>query len=186
MRRRGAVIALLAVLAVGATARADSWVTVKPESRMGLSVRALGATQAGRFETWTADVTLDPARPEEARVNIDVQAASLRMNNASLTARTVGPAFLDATRHPVIRFRMTSLESLGAGRFTAGADVVVKGRTQAVRFPATLRVTGDTAQMTGGFSLDRTALGIGTSGPWNAVIGRQVRVDVVLVTRATR
>jgi len=148
-----------------------------------MSVRAFGATQAGRFGDWSSDIRFDPERPEQARVTIGVRASSLRMDQAALTRRATGPAFLDTAAHPEIRFQLRSLEPLGPERFTARADVTVKGRTGPVVFPVTLRVRGDTAQMTGGFSLDRAAYDIGTSGPGNGMIARQVRVDVSLATR---
>jgi hypothetical protein len=46
-----------------------------------------------------------------------------------------------------------------------------------------LRVEGDRAQMTGGFDVDRAAFGIGTSGPWNRAVSRQVNVQVSLRAR---
>ena len=110
--------------------------------------------------------------------------AALRMDNAALTRPAIGPALLDTERFPDIRLQLRSLRRLDGERFTAEADVTMKGVTRPVSFPVTLRSDGRTAQMTGGFSLDRAAYGIGTQGTWNRLIGRQVRVDVSLATRS--
>ena len=48
------------------------------------------------------------------------------------------------------------------------------GRTQSVTFPVDLRTEGDRARMTGSLSLDRTAFGIGTSGPLNGLIAARL------------
>lgn len=186
---RRSVFGGLAGLILCGAAPADSvldagrWAVVRESSSITLSVRALGANHAGRFGDWSGDIRFDPERPEQARVAINVRAASLRMEQTALTNRATGPAFLDTTAHPEIRFQLRSLEPLAPDRFTARADVTVKGRTRPVVFPVTLRVQGDAAQMSGGFSLDRAAYDIGTSGPWNGMIARQVRVDVSLATR---
>jgi hypothetical protein len=59
----------------------------------------------------------------------------------------------------------------------------VKGRRRDIAFPVDLRVAGERAQLTGAFTLDRADFGIGTSGPWNRLVGRQVTVRVALQAR---
>lgn len=180
--RRLAVAALLA-LATASSALADVWMAAPATSEIRFRVSAFGGEQRGRFQDWTATIDFEPSRPSAARVSLTVKSASLAMDNRSLSRMATGADFLDAARHPDIVFRLTSLTPVSATRYDAVAEVTVKGRTRTVRFPADLRITGDTAQMTGGFSLERADFGIGTSGPWNALTGRQVRVDVTLNAR---
>ncbi|WP_271086056.1 YceI family protein [Brevundimonas sp. NIBR11] len=184
-------MALIAML-IGAAAcmatgpgRADveRWLVVPGSSSITMRVGTPVGQRTGRFTRWTGDIRFDPDAPRTAHVAIEVEANSLRMDDARLTATAVGAGFLDSGRYPRVAFRLTGLEPAGGSRFTARADITMKGVTQAVVFPATLRNDGRTAQMTGGFSLDRAAFGIGTRGPWNGLIGRQVRVDVSLATR---
>ncbi|WP_269516329.1 YceI family protein [Brevundimonas subvibrioides] len=191
MRRRrflsGVILLATGAIALGGPpvlAQASRWVAVPAQSSITMRVGSPLGHRSGRFERWTADVRFDPAAPEAARVAVTVEAASLRMDNAALTRPAIGPALLDTERFPDIRFRLTSLRRLDGERFTAEADVTMKGVTRPVSFPVTLRSDGRTAQMTGGFSLDRAAYGIGTQGTWNRLIGRQVRVDVSLATRS--
>ena len=184
---RLAAIALLigaACLMTGA-ARADveRWVVVPADSTISMRVGTPVGARTGRFTRWSGDIRFDPDRPETAQVAIEVDSASLRMEDARLTATAVGAGFLDSGRYPHIAFRLTGLEPAGGSSFTARANITMKGVTRPVTFPATLRSGGGVAQMTGGFSLDRAAFGIGTRGPWNGLIGRQVRVDVSLATR---
>lgn len=184
---RSALIALVigaACLATGAS-RADvqRWIVVPADSAITLQVATPVGTRSGRFTRWTSDIRFDPQTPATAQVAIEVDAASLRMEDARLTPTATGAGFLDSGRYPRIGFRLTGLEPAGGNRFTARADITMKGVTRPVTFPTTLHSDGRVAQMTGGFSLDRAAFGIGTRGPWNGLIGRQVRVDVSLATR---
>ena len=175
---------LLAVGVAGpAGADADRWTVIGDSSAITLSVRALGVTQTGRFGRWSGDIRFDPEAPQDAEVAITVRAASLTMRQAAVTQRAVGPGFLDAERYPTIRFRLRDLEPTAAGRYTARADVTVRERTHPVTFPVTLSVDGGMARMRGGFVLDRADYGIGTRGAMNALVARQVRVDVALATR---
>jgi polyisoprenoid-binding protein YceI len=185
MRRRAVLLSLVALpFASPAAAQVRRWSVDAARSAITMRIRAAGLTQTGRFEDWSGDIRFDPATPGTAQVAIEVRAASLKMQDAALTTRATGPAFLDAVRWPAIRFRLTGLEPGPSGRFTARAQVTVKGRTREVVFPADLRVQGDVAQMSGGFALDRAAYDIGMQGPWNALISRQVRVEVALAVRS--
>ena len=182
MRRRAVLLGALTALGLGA-AGPSPWVVVRDGSSIELTVRALGGSHQGRFEDWRGDIAFDPAAPGRTRATVVVQAASLRMRSSALTRRAVGAGLLDAAHHPVIRFELRSLEPLGGGQYSAGAEITMKGRTRPVSFPLDLRVTGDRAHLTGAFTLDRTQFGIGTTGAWNRVIGREVRVRVALQAR---
>ena len=184
---RPALIVLLigaACLATGSSrAEIERWLVVPGDSAITLRVGTPAGARTGQFTRWTGDIRFDSDAPGMAQVAIEVDAASLRMDDARLTSTAAGAGFLDSGRYPRIAFRLTGLEPAGGQRFTARADITMKGVTRPVVFPATLRSDGRTAQMTGGFSLDRVAFGIGTRGPWNGLIGRQVRVEVSLATR---
>ena len=177
MRRRIVLLGALAALGLGGWNDASPpWEVVREASTIEMSVRAFGGSHRGRFDDWRGDIA-------RTRATVVVQTGSLKMRPAAVTGRAVGPAFLDARRYPTIRFELRSLEALGGERYSARADVTMKGRTRPVTFPVDLRVTGDRAHLTGAFTLDRTDFGIGTTGAWNRLVGREVTVRVALQAR---
>ncbi len=184
MRRRALFAAAPAALLLLSGAAPATWTFDPAASSIDLSVRAFGGTHTGRFENWSGDLVLDPAAPAETGIVLTVKAGSLKMHPAIATGRAIGRDFLDAARYPDIRFQLRSMDPLAPGRFTAHGAVTMKGITRPVAFPLDLRVEGRAAQMAGGFTVDRTDFGIGTTGPWNRLVGRQVTVRVAL--RATR
>lgn len=175
-------VVVCGLLALTAAAPAP-WKVVRDESRIELSVRAFGGSHPGRFDEWQADLAFDPDAPDRTRATVVVQARSLEMSPSVVNARATGPAFLDAARYPDIRFELRSLRPQGRGRYTANAVVTMKGRSRVIAFPVDLRVTDDRAHLTGAFGLDRAEFGIGTTGPWNRFVGRQVTVRVALQAR---
>lgn len=185
MSRRliGLVIGLAWLWADPTWAQSSRWIVVPEGSAITLRVGSPLGTRTGRFDRWTGDIRFDPVAPEIAQVDIEVDAASLAMDVALLTGPALGPAFLDSGRYPRVGFRLLAIEPLGEDRFTARAELTLKGITRPLVFPLTLRSDGGAAQVNGEFSLDRADFGIGTGGPWNGLIGRQVRVDVSLATR---
>jgi len=183
MRRRAVLLGALAALGLGGSAAPAPWTVLHEASTIEMSVRAFGGSHRGRFDDWLGDIAFNPDAPARTRATVVVQSGSLKMSPAAVTGRAVGPAFLDARRHPTIRFELQSLEPLGQDRYSARADVTMKGRTRPVTFPVDLRVTGDRAHLTGAFTLDRTEFGIGTTGAWNRMVGREVTVRVALQAR---
>jgi len=182
--KRPAVLALAALALLTLTgAREIAWTVDRNASRIEMTVQAFGGSHRGRFSDWGGDILFDPADPDRTRAMIVVRSASLTMSPAAISERATGPAFLDAARHPVIRFDLRSLEPAGGDRYTAHAVVTMKGVTRPLAFPVDLHVTGDRAHLTGAFVLNRADFGIGTSGPWNRLVGRQVTVRVALQAR---
>lgn len=179
---RGAVLlaGLLALMTTAMSPPPSVWTVARETSTIDLRVHAFGGEHAGRFETWQGDIRFDPASPDRTRASVVVQAASLKMHPAIATRRATGPAFLDAAHHPQIRFELRSLDPVGAGQFTAHADVSIKDHTRAITFPVRLEVEGDTARISGDFSLDRADFDLGTSGPLNRLVGPRVQVRVAL------
>ncbi|MBU1385043.1 MAG: YceI family protein [Alphaproteobacteria bacterium] len=180
MRRRAVLLGAVIILGLGGAAAPAPWAFVRDGSTIEMTVRALGGSHRGRFEHWRGDIIFDPDAPAGARATVVVQANSMKMRAAAVTRRAIGPSFLDAGRYPMIRFELRSLEALGGDRYAADAEVTMKGWTRPVSFPVDLRVTGDRAHLTGAFTLDRTEFGIGTTGPWNRMVGREVTVRVAL------
>ena len=183
MRRRAVLAFALLALLTQTGATATPWRVDRDVSRIEMSVRAFGGSHSGRFADWRGDIAFDPAEPDRTRATVVVQSASLTMSPAVASRRATGPAFLDAARYPLIRFDLRALEPLGGDRYTARAEVTMKGVTRPVAFPVDLRVTGDRAHLAGAFVLNRADFGIGTTGPWNRLVGRQVTVRVALQAR---
>ena len=55
-----------------------------------------------------------------------VRVLSLRTDNEKRDAHLVSPDFLDAEKHPEIRFESTSVEPAGADRFVVRGNLIVK------------------------------------------------------------
>lgn len=183
MRRRALLALSLLAFATMGVSSPSTWTAAPRDSTIDLEVQAFGGVRTGRFEVWRGDIVFDPTVPAQTRATVIVQAASLKMRPAVATRRATGPEFLDAVRYPTIRFELRSLEPEGDDRFTAHADITMKGRTRAVRFPVDLRVEPTRVQMAGTFALDRSDFDIGTSGLMNRMVGRQVMIRIGLQMR---
>jgi polyisoprenoid-binding protein YceI len=183
--RRRDVVLLGGASLLTLTASQARWTFDRAASSIELTVSAFGQMRRGRFSEWNGDIVFDPASLGQTQATVVVQSASLRLSPSTGSGYATGPSFLDAARHPTIRFRLLSVQPMGGDRYDARAEVTIKGRTNTVTFPVDLRATGERAHLTGAFSVNRADYGIGTSAPWNRLVGRQVTVRFALQARRT-
>lgn len=129
-----AVLAL-AVLALGASASADTWVIDKSHSEASFQVRHLTAKVRGRFTDFAGTITADPAKPESAQVEFKIQAASIDTDNESRDKHLRSADFFDAEKFPEITFKSTRVVPKGDKKFDVTGPLTMHGVTREVTLP---------------------------------------------------
>lgn len=135
-----------------------------------------------RFDRFTASLDFDPAAPEDARLDVAIEAASVSTGDPDFDAQVARVVF-DAEAHPEIRFRSSSVEVTGANAARVTGDLSFHGVTA----PATLEVVyngGANDPLRGGevigFSargaIDRTAFG--TDAYVSFGVGAMVEIEI--------
>ena len=90
-----------------------------------------------------------------------IRVASLRTDNEQRDAHLISPDFLEASKHPEIRFESTSVEPIGEDRFELRGNLVVKEQPFEVELQGRLRGRG-----TGKAGDERLLLDAGGSFDW--------------------
>ena len=79
--------------------------------------------------------------------------------NAKLTGHLKSDDFFSADKFPTGKFVLTSVTPLSNGtdnNYTIGGNLTIKGITQPVSFPATVKINGDVVSAKADFKIDRT------------------------------
>lgn len=124
-------------------------------------------------------VTFDPANVAATSGKIEVEAASLKVPNASMTDHLLSAGWIDAKGHEDISFEFAKLDGVtatGDNRWsaTASGTFTLKGVSKAISVPVTLNylpdafgkrinkpeVPGDLLVVRGNFSIERADFGI--------------------------
>lgn len=159
----------------------------KAHSEVGFGVRHMMiSTVRGKFTRFDADVQLDPAHVEAAKVTASVEVASVDTGEEKRDGHLRSPDFFDAEKYPTLTFTSTSVKR-------SGEDIEVTGnlKIKDQEHPVTLKgeMTGPGKDPWGGtrlgFSLtgeiDREQWGLG----WNqaletggVLVGKKVKLSL--------
>lgn len=92
-----------------------------------------------RFETWNAQLQLDPAHPEAAGLNVNIDPRSISSDNPPAGFLNImrGPDFLDAAHFNTISFHATGIERTGANTARIIGNLTLHGVTKPISLDAT-------------------------------------------------
>ena len=76
--------------------------------------------------------------------------------NGKLMGHLKGEDFFNTTKHPTSTFKITKVTPKGGDLYDITGNMTIKGITNAVSFPATVKMTGNQITATGKATLDRT------------------------------
>jgi polyisoprenoid-binding protein YceI len=98
---------------------------------------------------------------EQASIEGAIRVDSLRTDNEQRDAHLTSPDFLEAARHPEIRFESTSVEPIGDDRFALRGNLFVKEQPFEIELQGRLRGQG-----TGKLGDERLLLDVNGSFDW--------------------
>jgi polyisoprenoid-binding protein YceI len=178
--------ALALVLAiVPAVATAEALQAGPTDGRLGFVATQAGAKFAGEFRRFQVTLDLDRGRPDNGRLDVTVEVASVDTQDAERDEILRGPEFFQADEHPRAAFHAGRFERAGEG-WRARGELTIRGVTQAIPVEFTLAAVAGDQVMTGNARLSRLAFGIGR-GEWADTewVGDEVEVRFELRLRPT-
>lgn len=144
-----------------------------------------GTPVKGHFPDFSINAKLDPDHPAGGTITLRLDARKLTAQSADIARAIRGKAWFDVKDHPEASFTSTSLAS-GPDQLKLHGKLEIKGHEKTVSFPLKLIHHGNTLELRGQLTLDRTDFGIGT-GPWagDSVIAHKVIVKFDFVLAPT-
>ena len=107
-------------------------------TQVEFSAKHLGMmTVRGHFSDVASTADIDPEHLDKLRVEVTIQAASIKTHNEVRDNDLRSSNFLDTETYPVITFASTGVESGGEDRYTVTGDLTIKGNTRPVALQMT-------------------------------------------------
>ena len=120
-----------------------TWAIDASHSSVTFSVRHMMITNVrGEFQKLSGTVKYDRKHPETAKVEVEIDVASIQTREEKRDAHLRSADFFDAEKFPTIKFSSTSIGPVNGDRFDVVGDLTIHGVTREV----TLSVEGPTAE----------------------------------------
>ena len=157
-------------------------------SEIAFTTRQMGVPVEGKFGKFTAQITLDPKKPETGSVAFSIDTGSARFGSAELDAEVPKPVWLGVAKFPQASFQSTAIKAAGPGRFDVAGKLTIKGNVRDVTVPVQVTQAGAGAALTstasGSFTIQRLAFKVG-EGEWTDTSlladAVQIRFKLVLI-----
>jgi len=158
--------ALLLALALSPAALAAVQQADQAAGRLEFTATQAGAKFSGAFKRFRVALEFDPAHPDQGRLDVTVEVASIDTQDAERDEILRGTDFFWAEKHPEAVFHAGRFERAGT-LWRAPGELTIRGVRKPVPVTFTLApaAAGGPAVMKGNATLSRLAFGLG-QGDW--------------------
>lgn len=132
------------------------------------------------FKRFSGSVDFDAARPAQAKAHIEIETASFDLGDEDYNSEVRKPAWFDSAKFPKAVFDASGLKPLGGGRFEASGTLSLKGKTQALTVPVTVKTEGGADAFDGAVTISRAYFNIGDD-EWKDTVADAVSVKFHIV-----
>ena len=176
------------VLSAVGLAHAAEFNTLQPDkSAIMFTSRQMNVPVDGAFRKFSAQISIDPAKPENGHARIEIDLASIDTGSAEANEEVTGKNWFSVREFPKGIFISDSVKPLGNGRFETSGKMSIKGKTLEVRAPFSIKQVSGTLILDGSFPLKRLDYGIG-AGIWSdtSVVADEVQVKFHFVLSSAK
>jgi len=175
------------LLSASLAGSAEFTVLLPQQSSVIFVSKQMNVPVEGSFKKFTAWITVDPAKPETGKATIEIDLASIDTGSTEADEEVAGKAWFDTKNNPVASFSSGTISSTGKGQYQVTGKMTIKGKTQDIKAPFTLKQAGGTLLIEGAFPVKRLDYNIG-SGIWGdtSVVADEVQIRFSFTVAAAK
>jgi len=157
----------LAALLAGVTLAAGAAPLKTDAARSSVSARftQMDVPVESTFTRFNAQIDYDAAHPDKATARVDIDTASLDIGSPEYNKEIAKKEWFNSAQFPKASFVSTAIRPAGAGKLNVTGKLSIKGKTQDVSFPLTVRPEAGKQVFEGLLPIRRLAFNIG-EGEW--------------------
>lgn len=160
---RSGIAALLAATAL--VAGAVPLKTDVAHSSVSATFKQMNVPVESNFKRFSAQIDYDAAHPDKATARVDIDTASFDLGSAEYNKEVAKKDWFDSAQFPKASFVSTAIRPAGTGKLNVTGKLTIKGRTQDVSFPVSIKPEGGKQVFDGQLPIKRLAFNIG-EGEW--------------------
>ena len=152
---------LAAFLGLPMLAHAADWAVDPDSSSIEVRYTQGGKEQTAQFESFTADITFDPADLGNASIIAEIDITSFSRGTSQIDGAVASAQWFAASDYPTARFESRSVEDAGGGDYRIEGDLTIRDTTLPVTLSGPITIDGAQAQAQVTVTLDRSNFGVG-------------------------
>ena len=154
-------VAQLAALCQPVQAQPKPAQLVAAGSEIGFTTKQMGVPVDGKFGKFSAQIALDPKKPETGSVAFAIDTGSARFGSAELDAEVPKTTWLNVPKFPQATFQSSAVKSAGPGKFEVAGKLSIKGSVRDVVVPVAVTQSAGTSTASGAFTIKRLDFKVG-------------------------
>jgi polyisoprenoid-binding protein YceI len=152
-----------------------------PDSTIAFSAAKVTKKHDGSFGTFDGTIGLVAGEPLMSAVQVNIDVASLTTDAEKLSGHLKSADFFDVAKFPKATFSSTSIRPSGAPAvYNVTGKLNLHGVTKPLTFPATIKVSPDSVQAEGEFTINRKDYGIVYPGMPDDLIRDDVSIKLTI------
>jgi polyisoprenoid-binding protein YceI len=154
------------------------------KSGVGVTFKQMGVAVDAKFNKLTAQVEYDPAKPENAKANVEIDVSSFDLGDPDYSAEVRKKEWFHAVQFPKATFSSSKIRAAGAGKLDVTGKLTLKGKVTDLQFPLSVKKEGSAHIFEGSVPIKRLAFGIG-DGEWKdtSVVADEVIIKFRIVAQ---
>jgi polyisoprenoid-binding protein YceI len=178
MKYKPTLFAVLAALTAPAAHAVEYRSVLPQQSSISFEFRQMGVPMKGGFKRFATQMVFDPAKPEAAHAQIEIDLASIDAGSPVADDESAGKLWFNRSAYPKTTFVSSQVRALGNDRYEMRGTLTLKGRSREMVVPVRYTPGKNMATFDGAFILKRLDFGIG-EGMWAdvATVANEVRVS---------
>lgn len=139
----------------------------------------------GGFNRFAGVIDLVGENPEESRVSVEIETASVSTDESKLTTHLQTGDFFEVEKFPKAAFESTKIvrdPSAGDHGYNVTGDFELRGVRKSITFPATISVSGNEVAVNAEFAINRKDFGVLYPGSPDNLIRDEVVIRLALKT----
>jgi polyisoprenoid-binding protein YceI len=182
IRRASLVAAILCAMTWhDASAASSTYIADTAASKLEFTGTQAGAEFTGIFRAYAASVEFNPGALEQARIEVQIQLATVDSKDKDRDKIILGPDIFDTANFPVAHYITRSIAKSGNG-YTALGALTLRGVTKDVAINFQFVPANESAKLIGTAQLKRLDFGAG-QGDWRSTewVGDPIRISFNLL-----
>jgi len=140
-----------------------AWEGTQEESSIKFTIRNMGLTVEGQFDSFTTTVDYNKDQPANSSFSATIQVNSINTGINKRDDHLRQEEYFHVEKYPTITFRSTSVSASNGDNMTVTGDLTIKGKTLPVELTVTITEAGGKTQFSISGELDRRDFGVGGS-----------------------